>query len=417
MIASDKFLDFMKMDTNSACPYKKLPKSAFWKHSVASLPPKDVEPVGAPKFQLKQTDKISTAGSCFAQHIARYLQKCGCNYFVTEPAPALLDQETAREFQYGLFSARFGNIYTCRQLLQLARAAYSLHVPEDSCWERNGRYLDPYRPSVEPRGFSSRTELVASRSNHYTAVRTMLEELDCFVFTLGLTETWENVADGSVYPVCPGCGFGTHDSNQHKFINLSCAQNVADLLAFLKLLFEVNATARVILTVSPVPLVATMSASHVLAATTYSKSVLRVCAEEVAQQFDNVSYFPSYEIIMGSYSRGRYFGEDLRSVVEEGVSHVMDVFFRSYMPNVNTGNENPKQKLLLEKEAEPLTINDSAAFMQKVADLICDEEILSRCSPEADGQVEMFGSGPRGEIVHDEERVESVLQCELEGGR
>lgn len=32
---------------------------------------------------------------------------------------------------------------------------------------------------------------------------------------------------------------------------------------------------------------------------------------------DNVAYFPSYEIITGSYNRGRYYDDGLREVTEE----------------------------------------------------------------------------------------------------
>src|SRR5208337_4041953 len=87
---------------------------------------------------------------------------------------------------------------------------------------------------------------------------------------------------------------------------------------------------RFILTVSPVPLIATMEDRSVLASTTYSKSVLRVAAEEIAGRYDEVAYFPSYEVITGNYTRSRYFDEGLRDVTEEGVSHVMRLFMKHY---------------------------------------------------------------------------------------
>jgi hypothetical protein len=65
-------------------------------------------------------------------------------------------------------------------------------------------------------------------------------------------------------------------------------------------------------------------------ATTYSKSVLRVAAQEVAAQHAFVEYFPSYEIIVGNYNRGAYFDQDLRTITAEGVDHVMRTFMRHY---------------------------------------------------------------------------------------
>jgi GSCFA family len=73
-----------------------------------------------------------------------------------------------------------------------------------------------------------------------------------------------------------------------------------------------------------------MEDRSVLASTTYSKSVLRVAAEEVAARYEGVAYFPSFEVITGNHSRGAYFGEGLRDITEDGVSHVMRLFMRHY---------------------------------------------------------------------------------------
>src|SRR5205823_5578884 len=76
--------------------------------------------------------------------------------------------------------------------------------------------------------------------------------------------------------------------------------------------------------------VATAEPRSVLVATTYSKSVLRVAAEEIANHDPGIAYFPSYEIITGQHTRGRYFASDLRSVTEEGVARVMALFLQHY---------------------------------------------------------------------------------------
>jgi hypothetical protein len=130
------------------------------------------------------------------------------------------------------------------------------------------------------------------------------------VFSLGLTECWISCEDGAAYPICPGTGGGEFDARKYKFVNFDVAEVTDDLKQFVSLLRSVNQRARIILTVSPVPLVATAEDKHVLVATTYSKSVLRVAAEAVVRSCDDVTYFPSYEIITGSFSRGAYFAED-----------------------------------------------------------------------------------------------------------
>ena len=67
-------------------PYQDLPTHAFWRNAVAGPPLADVDPVVAPKFTISRADRVATAGSCFAQHIARHLSRSGFNYFVTEKA-------------------------------------------------------------------------------------------------------------------------------------------------------------------------------------------------------------------------------------------------------------------------------------------------------------------------------------------
>ncbi|MFM2356673.1 MAG: hypothetical protein RLZZ528_2409, partial [Pseudomonadota bacterium] len=69
------------------------------------------------------------------------------------------------------------------------------------------------------------------------------------------------------------------------------------------------------------------SGSHVLVATTYSKSVLRAVAGELVETDEAVDYFPSYEIVTGGRSRAAFFEDNMRSVRPEGVAHVMTHFF------------------------------------------------------------------------------------------
>jgi hypothetical protein len=78
--------------------------------------------------------------------------------------------------------------------------------------------------------------------------------------------------DGAVFPLCPGVLGGTFDKRRHEFVNLDVEDVVADVTAFVSELRAVNPEARVILTVSPVPLIATAEPRHVLVSTIASKS-------------------------------------------------------------------------------------------------------------------------------------------------
>jgi hypothetical protein len=353
-------------------PYKSLPDHAFWSRAVSRKAPAEVDPVVVAEFTIGIDDKVATAGSCFAQHIARYLKKSGYNYLVTETAHPMVAR-AAESFNYGVFTARYGNIYTSRQLVQLFDRAYGEFVPEDDVWQgENGYVLDALRPTIQPGGFPTIEELVGDRHQHLAAVRQAFETLDVFVFTLGLTECWRSRVDGLVYPVCPGVSGGEFDPEKYEFLNLSVDEIVSDLRIFVHKLRAVNPRCKVVLTVSPVPLAATASGKHVLAATTLSKSVLRVAAEVVCSTLPQVFYFPSYEIVTGAFARGSYFAPDLRSVTESAVEHVMSLF----MKHATSGGAGPLGLSVGTASTDQLNNDRFLGEMSAWIQVMCDEESL-----------------------------------------
>lgn len=216
-------------------------------------------------------------------------------------------EDVARRQNYGVFSCRFGNIYTVRQLLQLFDRAYGKFIPNVRVWRRaDGRFLDPFRPQIEPDGLDSEASVIDSQERHLEFARQMFERLDIMVFTLGLTEGWQARSDGAVYPMCPAVVDVPYDSAKCEFVNFNIHETECDLRRFIERLRSVNPKFRVLLTVSPVPLIATYEPRHVLVSTTYSKSVLRVAAQTVCDSILGVDYFPSYEIIAGNFTMGRY---------------------------------------------------------------------------------------------------------------
>jgi hypothetical protein len=102
---------------------------------------------------------------------------------------------------------------------------------------------------------------------------------------------------------------------------------------------EINPKLRFILTVSPVPLTATASGDHVLVATTRSKSILRGVCAALADEFDNLDYFPSYEIITAPNARSMFYDANLRSVTPLGVQTVMGTFFSEHPPRQERSRE------------------------------------------------------------------------------
>ncbi len=163
-------------------------------------------------------------------------------------------------------------------------------------------------------------------------MRTLLESADLIIFTLGLTEAWIHRTSGTVFPTAPGTLAGSFDPAVHRFHNFGFREIHDDFLEFRSLLSckREGRNPRFLLTVSPVPLTATASGSHVMQATVYSKSVLRAVAGQLAADHEDIDYFPSYEIIANPWSDTCYYEANLRSVTGHGVNEVMRTFLAAH---------------------------------------------------------------------------------------
>jgi hypothetical protein len=360
---------------SSLHPFAIVKDHQMWRRSVSDLECAEVDPVVDVPFGISQSTTIATAGSCFAQHIAKALERSGYSYFVSERPPTYLTPEVAQARNYGVFSARYGNLYTARQLLQLIRRAYGEFQPTDIAWRRgDGVWVDPFRPQIEPDGFCSEEELLSAREEHFRAVRRLVEDTEVFVFTLGLTEAWCRRSDGAVFPLAPGTVAGEFDFDRYEFINFRTSEVIDDMAAAIAEMRRRNPELRFILTVSPVPLIATGELKrHVLTSTTYSKSVLRVAAEELSRTVGDVAYFPSFEIITGNFNRGAYYAENLRDVRQEGVDHVMRLFFKHFAME----NWQPETASRTSGR-EPDRQSRVEAHIQSLYSVVCDEETIER---------------------------------------
>lgn len=340
-------------------PYAGLESRAYWKTAVSALSPLEFKDIYRPKVEITRSTRIGAAGSCFAQHIGRQFKDRGYRYMDKEPAPPMLARADHARFGFDIYSARHGNLYSMRQMLQLLRRARGDFAPAETAWQDGDRWFDPFRPAIQPGGYVSRAELEADVAYHLSRVLALVNDTDLQVFTFGLTECWVARADGAALPTCPGTVAGTWDAEKYAFINYSFSEVMADAEAFIALCREHNPRMQFLFTVSPVPLTATASDGHVLPATVYSKSVLRAVCGELEQKYDFVDYFPSYELVAAHPMRAMFFQPNLRAVSPVGVGHVMDTFFAAHG---DTG-------------AAPAEA--AAAPEAKTAtDLVCEEEAL-----------------------------------------
>jgi hypothetical protein len=117
------------------------------------------------------------------------------------------------------------------------------------------------------------------------------------------------------------------DPSRHKFRVTSVSENKANLFRIYELIKKYRPSAKIIFTMSPIPLVATFRPIPCLSANSASKAILRAALDEFFQevQSEGIAYYwPSYEIVLDIFHQ-RWF-PDRRHVRREILDFVMTAF-------------------------------------------------------------------------------------------
>ena len=336
------------MSDEKSNPYLSAGPKSFWRTGVFDNISQINYEIYSKKFEINKQDKIATAGSCFAQHIGGRLRGNKFNVLDYEPIrnlAILKDDKTLVDPSD--YSAKYGNIYTVRQLLQLVKEAFVISTPENIVWQnQDGKFIDSLRPGIFPDGFDSPEEVLFHRKFHISRVRALFEDMDLFIFTLGLTEAWRHKKSGTIYPMVPGSIGGEFDADIYEFVNFTYEEIKNDLIEIMSIIDSATFKKKYLFTVSPVPLTATATDEHVMVATTYSKSVLRAVAGDLYNQFSNIDYFPSYEIVINPWTSTPKYANNQRSVLSSAVDEVMKIFLNQHdhgYIDTNIANQNSPQ--------------------------------------------------------------------------
>jgi hypothetical protein len=248
---------------------------------------------------LESTSTVITVGSCFARELRTYLLHAG---FASDRLRV---------------PAGLNNTY--------AMLDYMSWVVTGSETARGFRY-----------DTTSEGEIAEWRPEQERA-----DMLDClrgagaFVFTLGLAEIWEDPETGGVF--WRGLPQDLYQADRHVFRLSTVAENERNLLQMVELIRQVNTTAPIVLTLSPVPLAATFRDISCVTADCVSKSTLRVAIDSVlARNLEGVYYWPSFEVVrwLGPHLPWPAYGFDhdrnSRHPTAYLVALIMDAFIESF---------------------------------------------------------------------------------------
>jgi hypothetical protein len=264
-------------------------------------------------------------GSCFAREIKSVLLREGFSYVQEEAQhPASKHASAAWERLYNTFSMR-----------QIFEYTFEDWNPEVRWWKAplSGKIQDPYRRIVL---YETQEQADLDFRYHRECSKRALQRAEVLILTLGLTEVWEDIHDGSVICLPSGPYVNEQgDMNRYRFRVTRYAENLANLERIHAIMARYNPQCQIVITVSPVHLWATFRTNaDAISASCCSKATLRAVADQFAENHPNVHYFPAFEMatvylpLMGRniFAEGR---ENFH--VNQGtVDFIMEQFFRFY---------------------------------------------------------------------------------------
>lgn len=276
----------------------------------------------------KKNSKIFTIGSCFAIELRKYFRKQ--NYHVLE-----VEDESKATSRSAL---AWYNTYSIKYEFELAARGEFHRGPEDY-WEGNSK---GWQDAIRRLQFGETKEKLIEKINHTNQkIITGIREADVVIITLGLCEAWR-CPTGERHIQCAAPKYhrgGSYKKPEYEFVDYN--QNMINLSACMAYLLEINEKAQVIMSVSPVPLAATWRKDHEhFVANCESKSCLRAVAGRMEKSYENLTYFPSYEIVT-SQPRKQAFSIDGRHVNSTCVANIMRKFELTHVKEFTDIN-NPK---------------------------------------------------------------------------
>ena len=245
---------------------------------------------------ISSTTRITAFGSCFALNISNWLSR--------------------RNFQVLNKSGEVNKAYVVTMGEGMVNS-FVIRQQFEWAWE-NKVFEQPlwHGYKAEEFGYDEEVRL---------ETKSLFDETEVFVLTFGLSEVWYDEHTGNVFwRTIPK---DAYDPSRHKFRVASVEENRDNIRAIYELIRKHRPDAKIIVTLSPIPLIATFRDVSCITANSVSKASLRVAIDEVVRETrddGHLFYWPSYELILDVF-RAPY-KADRRHLPQAVLDHVMRLF-------------------------------------------------------------------------------------------
>lgn len=248
-------------------------------------------------WKINISSKVLSLGSCFAIHIGELLQQ---NKFDALTNP-------------------FGVLFNPASIFGLLQKSLQEQSPE--AWT----FIDNQginRNLLFHSAISSvnKEDLVDRIQNAMKLCKRYITNADVLVLTLGSAVVYEWKENGMIVSNChklPASYFNKRLLDVNEIIDhFSTVYNA---------ILSQNKDMKVIITVSPVRHI-----KDTLTLNNVSKSTLRLATHEIVNKYENVAYFPSYELLMDDLRDYRFYDEDMVHPNNQAINYVWQKFSEMY---------------------------------------------------------------------------------------
>ena len=166
----------------------------------------------------------------------------------------------------------------------------------------------------------------------------IFSKTDLFILTFGLSEVWYDEVTGGVF--WRSIPQDAYDPTRHKFRVTTVEENRENIRAIYDLIRTHRPDAKIICTLSPVPLIATFRPVSCISANSVSKAVLRVAIDELMRELGDegvLHYWPSYEIVTDVFHSP--FKQDRRHLPRAVLDFIMMLFEQVWCERQPTDEE------------------------------------------------------------------------------
>jgi tetratricopeptide (TPR) repeat protein len=246
-----------------------------------------------PKFVGLDT-RFFTMGSCFASNLSKSLSESG---YISHQV----------------------------EILEHLNTTFAHKVLVD--WLRDAEIDDAIEERVK--------DLLRSPWSKQNLIET-IKETDVFILTLGVAPAFFDRITGNCVLPPPNALNSMALAEKYQFRTTSVQENVDNVLYLIDFVRKLSPDIKIVVTVSPVPLIASFEYASAVQADCLSKSTMRLVAHEVVNgsNLSNILYWPSLEVFRwaGSNSSSYYAADDGAAyhVSEEKVAGTVRAFVEMF---------------------------------------------------------------------------------------